>query len=69
MAKSDNCCHSTEARHSIINLLNSLSDWDVIKALSNLRKLCGRLSPFVLDIVGDVNRISRTSIRNKRKWK
>ena len=31
MAKSDNCCHSTEARHWTRYLLNSLSDWDVIK--------------------------------------
>ena len=59
MAKSDNCCHSTEARHWIRYLLNSLSDWDVIKALASLRQLSGTLSLFIVDVVGDISRMSK----------
>ena len=69
MAKSDNCCHSTEARHWIRYLLHSLSDWDVIKALASLRQLSGTLSLFVVDVAGDISRMSKTRIRKKRKGK
>ena len=69
MEKLDNFCHSTERRHAIIDFLNSSSDWDDIEVRVSSRKHSCTLDLFVVDGVGNINRISKTRIREERKRK